>query len=76
MFLIQNHDLLKLWIEDTLEPYSERMFFPLRILRFLSSVCILFIMVYVIIAPQDSYFAGECEKRLNCYQDCNNAFFP
>lgn len=50
-FLIQNHDLLKLWFEDQLEPLEERVFFPLRILRFIAQVSILFIFVYAIIDP-------------------------
>lgn len=53
-FLIQNHDLLKLWFEDQLEPFEDRMIFPLRILRFLATTFLLFIFVYVIIDPQDS----------------------
>lgn len=39
------------------------MIFPLRILRFLATSFLLFIMVYVIIDPQDSYYQDECEKR-------------
>jgi Ni,Fe-hydrogenase maturation factor len=62
-FYIQNHDLLKLWFEDQLETHQDRMFFPLRILRFLTQTCILFIFVYVIIGPQDTYFQEECKKR-------------
>lgn len=62
-FLIQNHDLLKLWFEDQLESFEDRMIFPIRILRFVATTCILFIFVYLMIDPQDTFFAAECEKR-------------
>lgn len=62
-FLMQNHDLLKLWFEDTLESPEDRMGFLLRILRFLATLCIMFIFVYVIISPRDLYYDQECNKR-------------
>jgi hypothetical protein len=55
-FLLQNHDLMKVWFEDQLEPLSQRMYFPLRILRFTATICILFIITYAMIDPQDAYF--------------------
>jgi hypothetical protein len=33
-FLKQNHDILKLWCEETHEPVEDRINFLLRILRF------------------------------------------
>lgn len=62
-FLTQNHDLLKLWFEDSLEAPEDRMTFPLRILRFLATTCLLFIFVYAIIYPRDVYYDQECKKR-------------
>lgn len=33
-------------------------------------------MMYVVIAPKDAYYKAECEKRLKCYNNCNDDFFP
>lgn len=75
-FMKQNHDLLKLWYEDTQEQLEERIGFLLRCLRFLTGFLILFLAVYLIIDPRDNYYNEECNKRTECYSACNHAFFP
>jgi hypothetical protein len=39
-----------------LEAVEDRIIFPIRILRFLATTSILFIFVYLMISPQDTYF--------------------
>ena len=55
-FLRNNQDLLKLWYEDTTTRVEERMAFPMRVIRFLTSTAILFVFVYAIVNPQGSYY--------------------
>jgi len=75
-FLKQNHDILKLWCEEEQEPLDVRTNFSLRILRFTAYLFMLFLIVCALINPQDRYYAEECDKRMECYNDCNMAFFP
>jgi hypothetical protein len=50
-FIMQNHDLLKMWFEDMAEPIQDRCVFGIRFIRWLASLAILFIMTYTVIAP-------------------------
>ena len=50
-FLRLNQDLLKLWYEDTTTQYEERIQFPMRVIRFLTSTAILFVFVYAFVFP-------------------------
>jgi hypothetical protein len=59
-FLKQNHDLLKLWFEDTHEKLEDRISFILRVLRFVTSFFILFCFTYILINPKDTYYHNEC----------------
>ena len=65
-----------MWLENTTEPLSLRINFFLRVIRWLTSFCILFLFVYAVIGPQGPYYKQECSKRLECYNACNKAFFP
>ena len=65
-----------MWLENTPEPLVKRVPFALRIFRWLVSFCILFLFVHALIAPEGKYYAKECNKRLECYNACNKAFFP
>ena len=62
-FLNGNHDTIKMWLENVAEPPSQRMNFSLRFLRWIISICFLYLFVYVIIDPQGSYYQEECDKR-------------
>ena len=62
-FLRQNHDLLKLWMEDVYEEVEDRFSFFLRVVRFITVQCMLFVIVFALMAPDDSYFQRECFKR-------------
>ena len=62
-FLKQNHDLLKLWCEETHEPVEDRINFLLRILRFGCYFFLLFILVVAMVDPKDKFYSDECEKR-------------
>ena len=75
-FLRSNQETIKMWLENITEPIDLRIHFSLRVIRWLTSLCILFLFVYAMIAPQGRYYADECEKRLECYNACNKAFFP
>ena len=75
-FLRTNHDSIKMWLENTAEPLHLRIHFALRVIRWITSACILFLFVYAMIGPQGEYYMKECEKRLECYNACNKAFFP
>jgi hypothetical protein len=55
-FFFQNHDVLKWWYEDGLEPVEDRLSFSMRTCRILMVSCILFIFTNVIINPHDSYY--------------------
>ena len=37
---------------------------------------LLLLIVVALVNPQDRYYSEECNKRMNCYYDCNQAFFP
>ena len=50
-FLRNNQDLLKLWYEDTATRIEERMAFPMRVIRFLTSTSLLFVFVYAFVNP-------------------------
>lgn len=50
-FMKQNHDILKLWCEEILEPMDERTNFTLRILRFATYIFLLFLIVIALVAP-------------------------
>lgn len=67
---------MKLWFEEVTELPDERNTFLVRLIKFSTHVAILFMLMYVIIAPQDAYYKEECEKRLNCYNHCNDDYFP
>ena len=75
-FLRSNQDTIVMWLENTTEPINTRVHFSLRVLRWLTSMCILFMFVYAMIRPRGKYYTAECEKRLDCYNACNKAFFP
>lgn len=75
-FLRSNHDTINMWLENTSEPLSLRVHFSLRVLRWITSLSILFLFVYALIGPQGSYYQKECKKRLECYTSCSKAFFP
>lgn len=75
-FLRSNHESVKMWLENTTELVEMRIHFALRVMRWLVSLCILFLFVYAMINPQGSYYKEECSKRLECYNACNKAFFP
>ena len=75
-FLVTNHETLKMWLENTSEKVELRIHFALRVIRWLTSLCILFLFVFAMISPQGSYYAEQCDKRLECYNACNKAFFP
>lgn len=75
-FLKQNHDILKLWCEEDHEPLENRTNFGLRILRFTTYFFMLFLIVCGLVGPQDRFYSQECNKRMECYTDCNKAFFP
>ena len=62
-FLKQNHDILKLWIEETHEPVEDRINFLLRILRFAFYFFLLFILVVAMVDPKDKFYSDECGKR-------------
>lgn len=62
-FMFANHDLLKLWYEDQMEPTLDRISFPMRVLRFTACIGILFIFLFLVIAPQESTFQFNCAKR-------------
>lgn len=62
-FILTNHDSIKFWLENTSEPVPDRLGFSLRLLRWLISVCILFLIIYSLIAPQGEFFEAECNKR-------------
>jgi hypothetical protein len=62
-FLRQNHDVFKLWFEDVTEAIEDRISFPLRLIRFISTQCLLFIFIYIFIGPKDGYYQQECTKR-------------
>jgi hypothetical protein len=75
-FLKQNHDLLKLWCEETHEPPEDRTIFPLRILRFFVYLLLLFLLIVALIHPKDTYYREECYKRTVCYTECSKGYFP
>ena len=75
-FLRTNHETIKMWLENTTEVVEMRIHFALRVMRWLVSLCILFLFVYAMINPQGGYYKKECSKRLDCYNACNKAFFP
>ena len=56
-FIKQNHDILKLWCEEIQEPMDERVNFTLRIFRFATYCFLLFLIVILLVAPQDLYYA-------------------
>ena len=62
-FLRENHDTVKMWLENTTEPEERRISFSLRVLRWLVSFCFLFLFVYALIDPQGGYYIQECDKR-------------
>ena len=62
-FVRSNHDSIKMWLENTSEPTNIRLGFSLRVLRWLISVCILFLFVFALIDPDGGYFEQECDKR-------------
>jgi hypothetical protein len=75
-FMEENQDSLKLWFEEMREVPDERSSFLVRLIKFLTHIAILFIMLYVLINPKDSYYQKECAKRLTCYNSCNDDYFP
>lgn len=62
-FLLGNHDSIKMWLENVAEAPSERMSFSLRFLRWLISICLLYLFIYALISPEGGYYQEECEKR-------------
>ena len=62
-FLRSNHDLIRMWLENTSEPLSERLNFTLRVMKWITSVCILFLFVCFMINPQGDYYTEQCFKR-------------
>lgn len=62
-FLAGNHDTIKMWLENVSEPLQDRMNFSLRFLRWIISICLLYLFVYVLIDPEGSYYQQECDKR-------------
>lgn len=54
--MLQNHDLLKLWFEDQSEKVVNRLSFSLRVIKWIASLCILYIATYLLINPQNSYY--------------------
>ena len=55
-FLRTNHETIKMWLEDTTEVVEMRIHFALRVMRWLVSLCILFLFVYAMINPQGGYY--------------------
>lgn len=62
-FLRSNHDTIKMWLENTTEPLNVRLGFSLRVIRWLVSFCLLFLILHVLINPQGSYYQKQCDKR-------------
>ena len=62
-FLRANHDTVHMWLENTTEPMEVRLSFTLRLIQWITSVCILFLFVHALIAPEGLYFEEQCEKR-------------
>ena len=62
-FMRSNQDLIKMWLENTTIPVADRIGFSLRLIRWIVSICILFLFVDALIAPEGSYFESECNKR-------------
>ena len=62
-FLRSNQDSVKMWLENTTVPVSDRVGFSLRVIRWFVSTCILFLLIFSLIGPEGSYFEKECDKR-------------
>jgi hypothetical protein len=62
-FLRQNHDLMKLTMEDVYDNVEDRFMFFLRVVRFLAIQMIQFVIVFALLKPEDGYFQRECFKR-------------
>jgi hypothetical protein len=62
-FFYQNQDLLKLWYEDESEPVEDRVSFSMRCLKYIAHLCILCIILFALISPEDAEFHKECYKR-------------
>jgi len=76
LFLKHNHDLTRMWFEETYEEPEDRTSFLLRALKFKTMCCILFIFTFVMINPKDQQYQAECDKRLECQTGCSKDFFP
>ena len=75
-FLLQNHDLPKVWFEEDHLPKEIRTNFYLRFLKFFTLVNFLVIFVYTFINFQDEYYQEVWDRRKTCLNYCNNDYFP
>ena len=76
VFLFQNQDLLKLWYEDESEPMEDRISFAMRFLKYSVELFMQLVILFVLLNSKDEEFQKVCSKRLGCYNNCNNAYFP
>ena len=75
-FMKQNHDLAKVIYEENWLPLKERTFIIFRFFKFVTYLCVLFILTNVMINSQDEYYKLECDNRKDCLTACVESHFP
>lgn len=48
----------------------------MRCLKYVAHLFILFIIMVTVIDAEDATFHDNCQERLNCFSNCNRAYFP
>lgn len=48
----------------------------MRCLKYIAHLCIQLAILVAMIDAQDKFFSSLCNKRLDCYNGCNKAYFP
>lgn len=76
-FFYENQELLALWFENESEELLEdRPPFAMRCLKYLTQLSFLLVSVILLVDAKDMGYSQNCEKRLECFNNCNNMYFP
>jgi hypothetical protein len=75
-FLRTNHDLTKVFYEQTYLPADERVGLLQRVIMFAVYVGLLLNMVYAMSDVNDGYYVDKCDNRHECHHQCTYDFYP